>query len=68
MVIDGTIEDLIQIYPWRGNFFAKLFKLIEKSNQIINDLKKAEEVVTINQYRALRIENDAHEPMKIKGL
>ena len=68
MVIDGTIEDLIQIDPWGGNFFAKSFKSIEKRNQITNDSKKTEEEVKINHYRTLRIENDEHEPMTIEDL
>lgn len=66
---DGILHlnDLITIEPSRGNFFKKLYELIEKRNNILNDKNKTNEERRI-ECQLLKIENDVHEPVDIEHL
>ncbi|CAF1384645.1 unnamed protein product [Adineta steineri] len=66
---DGILDlnDLITIEPTRGKFFQKLFQLIEKRNQILNDETKTTKEKQ-DQCKLLKIENDTHESIDIEHL
>lgn len=62
-----TMEDLIRIDPSRGNFFQKLFKLIDRRNQILSDENFSDDEKR-KQCAELRMQSEGHPPMKIDDL
>lgn len=61
------IEHLSLIEPTRGNFFKKLFQLVEQRKLIFNDSKLSEQE-KIEAGRNIRIQYDDQEPIELEHL